>query len=125
MSIIGSAKPPREDKLEAIRKHAVRPEDIEPCTGCGLRLEPQIKGYDGKWRCVRCNELHADAVFREAGQSVPNPGEVPIILGVKRGQTGHDARAENGRGRPGPSSGEADGKLARRAKILKKYGINT
>lgn len=31
-----------------------------------------IKGYDDKYRCEKCNELHIELVMKEAGKSSPN-----------------------------------------------------
>lgn len=135
MGQIKVAKGPREDKLDKLRRHAVRAEDIEPCHGCQLRLEPQIRGYDGQWRCVQCNAAHAEAVFAESGDAAPNPGEVAIALPVAKGEHGDSARRamildKYGRQAAQPSQqplapekvrGETEAK--RREAILRKYGV--
>jgi hypothetical protein len=52
------------------------------CVDCHKLASPSVSGYDAKWRCLACNQLHAAAVLRESGDSAPNASEhrpgVPI-----------------------------------------------
>ena len=43
------------------------------CAGiCGKQIVgAAIAGYDGKWRCLPCQELHTADVLRESGESAP------------------------------------------------------
>lgn len=85
---------PRADKLQVLERHAVRPQDIEPCVDCFVPADPAIRGYDKKWRCLKCNQTHMDAVLGESGDSAPNDSEdmTKTTLAVKPGQVGNDAR---------------------------------
>lgn len=120
----------------------VSEQELEPCAGtplktCGRKADPAIKGYDGLWRCMRCNEIHAELVFKEAGEKAPNPGEAARNVGVEQGNSKLArrldilARARKGlielppgvedvRELEGPLEGETEAQ--RRARILRKYG---
>ena len=77
------------------------------CVDC--RAQPQsaaVAGYDGKWRCLRCNEIHAAAVLRESGNSAPNASEDrPFVSAKQTSRTAEERRQE------------------RAKKMLEKYGI--
>ncbi len=111
---------------------------IEPCAGnpkfpCGRISDVQVKGYDGKWRCLTCNVLHTELVFKEAGKVAPNPGEATKNLAAASRLAGElnrrMAKAEKDRKAPErPVADESrkatmtkEAEDARRARILKKY----
>lgn len=64
---------------------------IEPCPGpekgipCGKPADPAIQGYDKVWRCLGCNKVHAELVFKEAGEAPPNPGEAARMVALPPG----------------------------------------
>lgn len=129
--------------------------DVEPCPGaspkhpCGARMDPAIQGFDGKFRCYRCQRIHTELVYTEAGNSAPDPGSEndrkKNLLAVAKGNHGDTARRQalvDRYGRPiAPGAvdknvnadrkqrkGEEDRgtrEAARRAAIVKKYGIET
>ncbi len=63
-------------------------EEMPPCAGngkapCGKRDFSMIKGYDGRFRCRRCNAIHIELVFREAGDSMPTSAGGSIVAKVE------------------------------------------
>jgi hypothetical protein len=142
------ARGPRADKLAVLEKNAIRPEDVPPCSDCGKPADPAIRGYDSKWRDLRCNETHMDSVLGESGDSAPNASEdkSATTIAVPKGMTGVEARRaaiidQFGRKQPPTTEEEIAGVRRaqvvqrvsppngretdeqRRARILEKYGV--
>jgi hypothetical protein len=112
----------REDKRAALERRVVRPEDLEPCVGPASKILcaygdnlVRIKGYDDKWRCVPCNQLHGEMVFRESGNSAPTPSDETKMKDAK-------AKLFDQNGRPIDAEiAKQARKAARREAIARKY----
>jgi hypothetical protein len=119
---------------------------------CGKPADPAIQGFDGTFRCIACHRVHVELVYQESGASDPNPGSeserLKRILSVKNGEHGDAARRRailDRFGRPTPptytqpfqhpddvsprrqiKTEEERGasEAARRAQILRKYGVD-
>jgi hypothetical protein len=95
----------------------VSPSDLDPCPGvlvwsadrrssapvpCGSQQQPQVRGHDGRFRCLRCHALHDAQAEREAGSS-------PILPSLES--------------KPKPvRDGRATVEQARRDRVIKIYG---
>lgn len=57
---------------------AAKQDELPPCAGnpsipcLSGATDFMIKGYDDKLRCNRCNAVHVELVYKEAGESAPN-----------------------------------------------------
>ncbi len=136
---------------ERVRKKS----DMPVCSGTSMsancNINPELiqvmfKGYDGKDRCERCNRIHGEEVFKEAGDAAPNvePVFVEPMLATKAEQERRRQILNEATGRMGkdyggqivdtggrPMSSEPEfmtppkdmTPTERRNEILKKYGI--
>lgn len=63
-------------------------EEIPICPGaqhgCGRRADPAIKGMDGKFRCILCNELHIELAYMESATSAPNSPNAVVAAQMDR-----------------------------------------
>lgn len=81
MKLTVTSKMPARDEKKA---REVRQSDLPVCVGnpnhkCGIKADPAIKGYDGKWRCYPCNDIHSELVLAEAGEGAPDASQPRFI----------------------------------------------
>lgn len=74
---ITSVKGINPSKQKKFDRNRTRQQDMPVCAGpCGRQVfAAAVQGYDGKWRCLTCNDLHAAEVLHESGDSAPNASE--------------------------------------------------
>jgi hypothetical protein len=105
MALTKQVRGVHKSKEQSVANHATRQQDMPVCVDCRKVASPAIGGYDSKWRCLECNQLHVEYVLRESGNSAPNDSENrpgrPIA---------HDADVEANR-------------KSRAARIMEKYGV--
>ena len=98
-------KPHKQRKLD---RGVTRQEDMPPCATC-MRIiyGAAIQGYDGRWRCLKCNQAHIADVFRESGESAPLPSDDTSLSHTSaKFDAAHDAKRK-----------------AKAKAILDKYGV--
>lgn len=95
---------------EKQKRAAVKEDELPPCVGTPLaecRSGPTdllIKGYDDKMRCSRCNAVHTELVFKEAGESAPGATQPQFVPAAPRPQEETELR-QHIRSKFGPRDG--------------------
>jgi hypothetical protein len=107
MKLTPQVKGIREDKRQKIARHATRPQDMPACALCMRQIMgAAVQGYDGRWRCLACNDVHATEVLHESGDAAPNESENQPGLAAAKTPEATERRRQ-----------------ARAAAILEKYGV--
>ncbi len=50
-----------------------------PMQRCGRRRDPMMEGFDKKWRCMKCHEIHVELVYKESGDVNPTTGKPRFV----------------------------------------------
>lgn len=75
--------PQRDEKAAREVQRGELPKCVgTPMQPCGVIADPAIKGYDDRYRCFPCNDIHSELVFQESGDSAPGATK-PRFISVK------------------------------------------
>jgi hypothetical protein len=76
MAITKQVRLPSPAIQKRLERGVTRQQDMPKCVDCETQITgAAIAGFDGRWRCLKHNELHNEAVLQESGDSAPNESE--------------------------------------------------